>query len=72
VDERFYDSGFYRLSIGLLVESSIITDAARLSFALAFGIVPDLQVELERYYDNLDLTTLGPVQDQECTRILVE
>jgi len=72
VDERFLDSGFYRLSKGLSGKERVVEDATRVSFCRAFGIVPDLQVELERYYAGIDMTTLGPVQDQECPRVVIE
>lgn len=60
VDERFYQTGFYNLSKGLDIKERCVSDAARVSFTRAFGIVPDLQVELERYYDGLPTVTGGP------------
>lgn len=72
LDERFRETGFYRLSRGLLGRVAPVTPEARVSFARAFGIVPDLQEALERYYDALDLSTLGNVLDQEVTRVMVE
>lgn len=69
VDPRFYETGFYRLSKGLVAGTSGITPEARVSFARAFGVVPDLQEALESYFNNLDLTTLGQVHDQEVSRV---
>ncbi len=62
VDPRFYETGFYRMSFGCKADVGDVSDAARVSFYRAFGIVPDLQVQLERYYDamvvpNLPLST---------------
>lgn len=36
-------------------EVSVVTAAARASFYAAFGILPDEQIELERYYDNFSV-----------------
>lgn len=45
--ERIRESGFYRLSKGLEAKARPITVAARVSFALAFDIMPDHQLILE-------------------------
>lgn len=63
VDYKFYQSGFYQLSKGLVPKQSVVTDTARVSFYNAFGIPPDLQIELERYYDSMPPIVGGPVQD---------
>lgn len=46
------DSGLYRLSEGAVARSETITDSARTSFAMAFGITPATQRYIEDYYDN--------------------
>lgn len=64
-DERFLDSGFYRLSKGIRCNGpSPITTAARVSFARAFGMEPDLQVALERVLETVDLTGLKSVVEE--------
>lgn len=63
VDRRFYDSGFYRLSAGLQGHRSEVRPEARISFARAFGIMPDVQVALESYYDSM--APLEVVEPQE-------
>jgi len=50
VDHNFLESGFYRLAIGMDEAYRPVTDEARASFCRAFGIVPDLQVAMERTY----------------------
>ncbi len=61
-DERFRDSGFFRLSHGIVnYGPREIHPLARVSFARAFGIPPDLQVALEAELDQVDFTTMGPV-----------
>lgn len=52
-DQHLLDSGFYRLSVGMREQYRPVSDVARVSFCRAFGIVPDLQVALERYYQGL-------------------
>lgn len=63
VDPNFYESGFYRLSRGLTGRKRPVSDAARVSFASAFGIPPDLQLELERRYATLP--KVGTLEVQE-------
>jgi len=53
VDPRFFETGFYRLSRGLESKSRPVSDAARVSFWRAFGIVPDLQIYLEQYFQSV-------------------
>jgi len=60
VSAAFYDSGFYRLSKGLKARERVVTSEARVSFHAAFGITPDLQVALERYYDAWELSATLP------------
>lgn len=69
-DERFYSTGFYRMSRGLSPYVTPVTAEARVSFARAFGIVPDLQIQLERYYRNWNLPP-GPVTLEEVSRIFL-
>jgi len=40
----------------------LVTDAARVSFYNAFGVVPDLQRELEQLYKTLPQPCLHPVE----------
>lgn len=44
------DSGLYYLSLGMDQISRPITERARYEFYLAFGILPDVQREMEQYY----------------------
>lgn len=60
VSERVHESGAARWARG--VQACDVSDEARASFYFAFGITPDAQVELERYYDSLtDVTAVTPV-----------
>lgn len=70
-DPRFYESGFYRMSVGLSSHEAEVTIDARCSFYRAFGVPPDLQVAIERQFDRVDLRTLGPVHDQAVSRVLL-
>lgn len=47
------DTGFFRLATRMHERYRVVTDEARASFAAAFGIVPDLQRELEAAYASL-------------------
>jgi len=53
VSAPIMDSGLGRLSTGCDNRGDV-TWQARASFALAFGIAPDVQRELEKYYDLMD------------------
>jgi len=48
--------GLAWLSRGMERKVSTISQEARYSFYLAFGVTPDHQEELERYYDSIDVT----------------
>jgi hypothetical protein len=50
------ESGMMQLAHGLKPKCAPITDQARISFDIAFGIPPNYQLDLERYYDTVDLT----------------
>lgn len=50
------ETGMAMLAHGLKAFEAPVTDSARISFDLAFGIAPPLQCMLERYYKSLDLT----------------
>lgn len=64
-DEQFLGSGFYRLSRGIRFNGPTpITDDARVSFARAFDVTPNLQVELERVLDTIDLAGARPVTEE--------
>jgi hypothetical protein len=56
LDSVQMQSGFLMISKGLESKSDIITDEARYSFYLAFGMTPDEQVALEMYYNQLVLS----------------
>lgn len=49
------DSGFARMAHGMARSDGVVSDAARLSFFRAFGIVPDLQTALEETWDCMSL-----------------
>lgn len=61
------DSGFARMVTGLTSETRPVTPEARLSFWLAFGVLPEAQVALENHFETLrldlsrsvDYTTIG-------------
>lgn len=61
-DSSLKESGFGRLAAGLswgLDRVARITEDARVSFWVAFGIHPDLQVAIESWYDSVT-PTYGP------------
>lgn len=70
-NQRLIDSGFYQLARGMHEEYRPVTDAARVSFANAFGICPSLQIALERHYRSLSLPTDLTVTSGEVDRIAV-
>lgn len=47
------EGGLYYLSKRMNEKQRAVTDEARSSFYKAFGILPDLQIEMEKQYDNL-------------------
>jgi len=49
-------TGFKMLAVGLEAKVLSVSQASRYSFWLAFGVTPDMQVEIEKYYDTIDLT----------------
>jgi len=55
LDSVQMQSGFLMLSRGMESKIHPITDEARYSFFLAFGVTPDEQTALEQYYDDLVL-----------------
>jgi len=50
------DEGLYKIGVNMGRVSHEPTAACRYSFWLAFGIRPDMQVAIEKYYDNLDVS----------------
>lgn len=58
------NSGFEFMAKGLPAKASPITPEARASFFFAFGIKPDEQVELERYYRSCQLEPTWRVDDR--------
>lgn len=53
------NSGLYWLSRKLLNKDSTITDSTRLSYWKAFGITPEFQMEMEKYYTNVEIRNLN-------------
>jgi hypothetical protein len=63
VDERVKECGMWYMARG--VREAVVDDCARVSFWRAFGILPDLQIALEQYYDRITgLGSLTPVMLQ--------
>lgn len=48
--DGFYEAGMYQLSKGMKMKYSSVMDRTRFSFWLAFGITPDMQIEVEKFY----------------------
>lgn len=48
------ESGFEHMAVGMTNQRTCVSDAARVSFWRAWGITPDMQVELEGHYARLD------------------
>jgi len=48
-------TGFKMLAVGLEAKVLPVSQASRFSFWLAFGVTPDMQVEIEKHYDAIDL-----------------
>lgn len=69
-NEKLLESGFYRLSRGMDPKFQPVSSAARVSFYYAFGITPDLQVALEKYYMTRNIDIRGPPTLDEQPRIL--
>lgn len=60
-NHRAWRCGMVNLAKGMVYEDRPITTAARVSFACAFGIGPEMQGHLERMYDSIDpLVHEGP------------
>jgi len=60
LEDPCLETGLFWLSKDLPKHHAVpITDEARESFEHAFGISPSLQLELEKYYDGLDLRYRG-------------
>lgn len=62
------DTGFYRLAEGMERRYSPVTDAARLSFYEAFGILPDHQMAAEQHYNSVDLGWEGVCKQDNIKR----
>jgi len=60
--EMWNESGKEMLRLGMSRCYGTISDNTRFSFWLAFGVPPDMQIEMEKYYDQLGLCWLGQVQ----------
>jgi hypothetical protein len=55
-----YRCGMVNLASGMVYRDTVISAEARLSFAAAFGISPDMQVALELMYETLNAPKLNP------------
>lgn len=53
-------NGFYYMRRGMNKKYSLVTDQARISFWKAFGVKPDVQLELEAEYRAINQKWLGP------------
>ena len=56
------DGGLYWQSRGMSRRGMAVTDDARHSFWLAFGILPDMQIQLEKHYSQVT-PSYTPPQD---------
>lgn len=57
-DEFMFKSvefGNYERMKGLVYQRKVISDSTRLSYYRAFGVTPDVQIQLENYYHELDM-----------------
>lgn len=57
--------GMSRLAFGMTPRVRVVQEAARVSFCLAFGILPDAQVAIEQYWDSLDVVGGGITEDSQ-------
>jgi len=64
VDKNFHNSGFKQLAHGMTEKYQPVTDAARVSFWRAFGVVPDLQCAWEQMYSTASYHMGRPCDDQ--------
>jgi len=62
--QEMYGTGKEMMRLGMTRCVNTISDNTRFSFWLAFGVTPDMQVEVEKYYDQLELSWLGQVQSK--------
>jgi hypothetical protein len=60
LNQAAFETGMAMAAKGMARTYSPPTPAARYSFWLAFGISPDHQIELEKYYRSLPLITFAP------------
>jgi hypothetical protein len=58
-DTVFRCSGWQTRANGLVNNGTTVTDAARASYYAAFGVTPDVQVLLEKYYDTAEFAPLA-------------
>jgi hypothetical protein len=56
--ELLEGTGFLMMSKGLTPEERVVSSQSRFSFYLAFGVLPDMQVAVEREVREKDLTQL--------------
>lgn len=67
-DQMREDSGFKRLAAGMDMKYMPVLPEARASFYEAFGITPQLQIEIENMYKSYKFTWKGPEFKQTITR----
>jgi hypothetical protein len=58
LEHPVFGQGMARLAAGLHPHYEPVSVEARVSFAAAYGILPDAQIEFEEYYRSLDLKNL--------------
>jgi len=63
IDSPWMDSGFKRMAAGLDRKANNVSTAARVSFWRAFGILPDMQVSMEKSYIGMQLNFSAGVSD---------
>jgi hypothetical protein len=54
----FRNTGWEVRANGLAAQSALVTDASRASYYLAYGITPDAQLALEKFYDTVTFRAL--------------
>jgi hypothetical protein len=58
-DAVFRCTGWQTRASGLSNNGTIVTDASRASYYAAFGVTPDAQIQMERYYDTAEFAPLA-------------
>lgn len=71
LDPTLTETGFFRMAERLEAKHQPVTDAARISFYRAFGIVPDLQVALEEDFRRWSFPSPLELDREEVVRVLL-